>query len=161
MALSGTPKGAERAKNRRGVRGWIIPYLYNLERWAYMFQRVTGVAILLYLLGHLGDTSFFVGGPIGTAPSQSGWSFIGGIFENSFGHLILVLLVLVLFFHGINGIRLVLAEFGLILKKPGRIEYPYEAKGLGLGQKYLFWLGLAVAVIGAVWAFLIIFEGWL
>jgi len=156
--LSSTSKGAERAKNRRGIRGWINPYHYNLERWAYMFQRVTGVAILLYLLGH---TSFFVGGPTGTGPSPSGWSFIGSIFENPFGHLILVLLVLVLFFHGMNGIRLILAEFGLILKKPGAIEYPYEAKSLGLGQKYLFWLGLTVAVIGAVWAFMIIFEGWL
>jgi succinate dehydrogenase / fumarate reductase, cytochrome b subunit len=156
--VSGT-RGGERAKNRRGVRGWINPYHYNLERWAYMFQRVTGVAILAYLLGHLGDTSFFVGGPTGTGPSESSWQFIGSIFENGFGHTILILLVLVLFFHGVNGIRLILAEFGLIFKKPAAIEYPYEAKSLGLGQKYLFWLALAVAVIAAVWAFLVLFEG--
>jgi succinate dehydrogenase / fumarate reductase, cytochrome b subunit len=152
-------KGEERAKNKRGVRGWLNPYHYNLERWAYFFQRVTGVAILLYLLGHLGDTSFFVGGPTGSGPSSSSWMFIGSIFENSFGHLILILLVLVLFFHGVNGIRLILAEFGLILKKPARIEYPYEAKGLGLGQKYLVWLGITVAIIAAAWAFLVLFEG--
>jgi succinate dehydrogenase / fumarate reductase, cytochrome b subunit len=151
--------GEERAKNRRGVRGWLNPYHYNLERWAYFFQRVTGVAILAYLLGHLGDTSFFVGGPTGSGPDYSSWKFIGSIFENSFGHLILVLLVVVLFFHGVNGIRLILAEFGLIFKKPGRIEYPYEAKSLGLGQKYLFWLALTVAIIAAIWAFLVLFEG--
>ena len=126
-----------------------------------MFQRVTGVAILLYLLGHLGDTSFFVGGPAGTGPSPSGWSFIGSIFENSFGHLILVLLVLVLFFHGVNGIRLILSEFGLILKKPGRIEYPYEPRALGICQKYLFWLGLAIAFIEDAWDYLFIFVVWL
>ena len=152
-------KGAERAKNKRGIRGWLNPYHYNLERWAYFFQRVTGVAILLYLLGHLGDTSFFVGGPTGTGPSSSGWAFISGIFENSFGHLILVMVVLVIFFHGINGVRLILAELGLIFKKPGAIEYPYQAKSLALGQKYLFWLGITVAVIATVWAFLVLFEG--
>ncbi|MDG6909743.1 MAG: hypothetical protein JRN08_05190 [Nitrososphaerota archaeon] len=154
-------KGSERAGNRRGVLGWLNPYHHNLERWAYAFQRITGVAVLLYVLGHLGDTSFFVGGPTGTGPSPSGWEFISGIFENSFGHLILVLIVLVVVFHGLNGIRLILAEFGLIFKKPSRIEYPYKPKALSSGQKSLIWVGIAAAVVAAVWAFLIIFEGML
>ena len=124
-----------------------------------MFQRVTGIAILLYVLGHLGDTSFFVGGPTGTGPSPSGWSFIGSIFENSFGHTILILIVLVLFFHGINGIRLILAEFGLIMKKPATIEYPYEPKSLSSLQKSLIWVGIAAAIVAALWAFLVLFEG--
>jgi succinate dehydrogenase / fumarate reductase, cytochrome b subunit len=158
VGLSGTSSsGAEKARNKRGIRGWLNPYHYNLERWAYMFQRVTGVAVLLYLLGHLGDTSFFVGGPIGSGPSPSGWAFISSIFENQFGHLILVLVVLVLFFHGVNGIRLILAEFGLIFKKPSAIEYPYRAKSLISVQRYIVWLAIALAVIGTVWAYLIIF----
>jgi succinate dehydrogenase / fumarate reductase cytochrome b subunit len=151
--------GEERARNRRGIRGWLNPYHYNAERWAYVFQRVTGVAILLYLLGHLGDTSFFVGGPTGTGPNPSSWAFISSIFENSFGHLILVLVVLVVFFHGANGIRLILAEFGLILRKPSAIEYPYKAKSLSSGQKYLIWAAIVVAVAAAIWAFLVLFEG--
>ena len=152
-------KGGARAKNKRGIWGWLNPFHYNLERWAYMFQRVTGIAILAYVLGHLGDTSFFVGGPTGTGPSQSSWAFIGNIFENSFGHLILILVTLVLFFHGVNGVRLILSEFALIFKKPSSIEYPYKAKSLGSGQKYLIWVGIAVAVAAAVWAFLVLFEG--
>ncbi len=154
-----TSAGEERAKNKRGVRGWLNPYHYNLERWIYVFQRVSGVAILLYVIGHLGDTSFFVGGPTGTGPNPSAWDFIGGIFENSFGHLILVLVVLVLFFHGVNGVRLILAEFGLIFKKPAAIEYPYKAKSLGSGQKYLIWVAIAAAVAAAIWAYLVLFEG--
>jgi len=151
--------GEERAKNKRGIRGWINPYHYNAERWAYFFQRVTGVAILAYVLGHLGDTSFFVGGPTGTGPSPSAWAFIGSIFENSFGHLILILVVLVLFFHGINGVRLILAELGLILPKPSAIEYPYRPKGLGYGQRVLVYVAIAIAIAAAVWAFLVLFEG--
>ncbi len=152
-------EGTERAKNKRGIWGWLNPLHFNFERWAYMFQRVTGVAILLYLLGHLGDTSFFVGGPTGTGPNQSSWEFIAGIFENSFGHLILILVVLVLFFHGINGIRLILSEFGLIFKKPGPIEYPYKSRSLGSGQKYLIWIGIVAAILASIWAFLVLFEG--
>src|SRR5271157_1483693 len=151
--------GSERRKNKRGIWGWLNPYHYNFERWAYTFQRVTGVAILLYVLGHLGDTSFFVGGPTGTGPSASSWEFIGSIFENSFGHLILILLTLILFFHGANGIRLVLTEFGLIFKRPSAIEYPYKAKSLSSGQKYLIAVAIAVAVLAAVWSFLVLFEG--
>ena len=151
--------GEEKAKNRRGIRGWLSPYHYNAERWAYLFQRVTGVAILAYVLGHLGDTSFFVGGPIGTGPSQSTWSFIGSIFENSFGHLILILVVLVLFFHGVNGVRLILAELGFIMRKPSAIEYPYKPKGLGYGQRTLIYVAIVAAVAAAVWAFLVLFEG--
>jgi succinate dehydrogenase / fumarate reductase cytochrome b subunit len=150
-------EGAERAKNKRGAAGWLNPYGYNLERWAYVFQRVTGVAILLYVLGHLGDTSFFVGGPTGTGPSESVWVYISNIVENSFGHLILVLVALVVFFHGMNGIRLTLAEFGLIFRRPSAIEYPYRAKSLSLGQKALFLLAVAVAIVGAVWAYFILF----
>jgi succinate dehydrogenase cytochrome b556 subunit len=151
--------GEERAKNRRGIRGWLNPYHYNAERWAYVFQRVSGVAILLYVIGHLGDTSFFVGGPTGTGPSASSWAFIGSIFENSFGHLILILVTLILFFHGTNGIRLILTEFGLIFRKPSAIEYPYRAKSLSSGQKYLIVVAIAAAVLSALWAFLVLFEG--
>ena len=149
--------GSERVKNKRGVMGWLNPYHYNLERWAYVFQRVTGVAILLYVLGHLGDTSFFVGGPTGVGPSESSWKFISGIVENSFGHLILVLVVLVVFFHGLNGIRLILSEFGLIFQKPSAIEYPYRPRSLKSFQRHLVWLAIALAVVAAAWASLILF----
>jgi succinate dehydrogenase / fumarate reductase cytochrome b subunit len=147
----------ERAKNKRGVMGWLNPYHYNLERWAYVFQRVTGIAILLYVLGHLGDTSFFVGGPVGTGPSESSWAFISGIVENSFGHLILVLVALIVFFHGMNGIRLVLVEFGLIFKRPSKIEYPYRARSLKSFQQHLVWIAIVAALVATIWAYLILF----
>jgi len=144
-------------KNRRGVAGWLNPIHLNVERWGYVFQRVTGLAILAYVIGHLGDTSFFVGGPFGTGPSQSSWTGISAIVENSFGHLILVLLVLVLVFHGTNGVRLVLAELGLIIGRPSAIEYPYRPKSLGRLQKYLFWAAVVFALLGALWTGMILF----
>ena len=34
------------AQNKRGVVAWFNPYHYDLERWAYTFQRITGLSIL-------------------------------------------------------------------------------------------------------------------
>jgi len=143
--------------NRRGVRGWLDPYHYNLERWAYTFQRLTGVLILLYVLGHIGDTSFFVGGPFGTGPSQSSWAADLSVTENVVGHLILVLAVTIVVFHGINGIRLILSEYGIIFQKPSRIEYPYKAKGLRTMQQHLIWAAIVLAIVAALWSGSILF----
>jgi succinate dehydrogenase cytochrome b subunit len=149
--------GVGEAKNKRGIMGWVNPLHYNLERWAYVFQRVTGIAILAYVIGHLGDTSFFVGGPIGAGPSESSWKFISGIVENSFGHLILVIVVLLVVFHGTNGIRLIFAELGLISRKPSAIEYPYKPKSLNSLQRGLVAIAIVAGVGAAVWAWLILF----
>lgn len=143
--------------NRRGVRGWLDPYHFNLERWAYTFQRLTGVLILLYVLGHIGDTSFFVGGPFGTGPSQSSWAADLSVTENVVGHLILVLAVTIVVFHGINGIRLILSEYGIIFQKPSRIEYPYKAKGLRAMQQHLIWAAIILAIVAALWSGSILF----
>ncbi len=146
-----------RAANRRGLRGWLNPYHYNIERWAYVFQRLTGVLILFYVLGHIGDTSFFVGGPFGAGPNQSSWALDLSVTENIFGHLILALAATVVVFHGINGIRLILAEYGIIFQKPSAIEYPYKAKGLRALQRHLVWLAIVLAIIAALWSGSILF----
>lgn len=145
------------AANKRGVMGWLNPLHYNLERWAYVFQRVTGIAILLYVLGHIGDTSFFVGGPLGAGPSTTSWAFMSGLVENVVGHLILAGVVLFIVFHGINGIRLILAEYGLIFEKPSRIEYPYKAKGLRALQRHMIWAAIVLAIVAALWSGSILF----
>ncbi len=138
--------GTDAARNSRGVAGWLDPRHLNLERWAYVFQRVTGLAVLAYVVGHIGDTSFFVGGPLGEGPSSANWAFDLGVTENALGHLVLAMVVLVVVYHGINGVRLILAEYGLIFERPARPEYPYKAKSLRTVQRHLIW----VAVIGAI-----------
>jgi succinate dehydrogenase cytochrome b subunit len=150
-------EGEERARNKRGVAGWLDPRHYNLERWAYVLQRVTGVGILLYVIGHLGDTSFFVGGPTGGGPNASSWAFMSGLVENLYGHLILVAVSLIIFFHGTNGVRLILSEFGIIFRKPSAIEYPYRAKSLKSIQQHLIWLAIILALGAALWTWAILF----
>ena len=142
----------EQTPNRRGVKGWLNPYHYNLERWAYTFQRVTGLAILLYVLGHIGDTSFFVGGPFGSGPNELSWANDIGATANLLGNLVLILVVLVVVYHGINGIRLILSEFGLIFQKPSRPAYPYRSKSQRALQRHMIWVAIVAAIVAALWA---------
>jgi len=145
------------ALNKRGVMGWINPYHYNLERWAYAFQRITGLAVLLYVLGHIGDTSFFVGGPFGSGPDKASWTWDMNATANDLGSIVLTLVVLVVVFHGINGIRLILSEFGLIFQKPSRPEYPYRAKSLRAMQRHMILVAIVAAIVASLWAGTILF----
>jgi succinate dehydrogenase / fumarate reductase cytochrome b subunit len=137
--------------NKRGVAAWFNPSHYNIERWAYTFQRVTGLSILLYVLGHIGDTSFFVGGPFGSGPNQASWSWDMAATANIIGSIVLIMVVLVVVFHGLNGIRLILSEYGFIFKKPSRPEYPYKAKSQAALQRHLIWMAIAAAIVAALW----------
>jgi len=144
--------GAKAAANKRGVIGWLDPLHLNLERWAYVFQRVTGLAVLAYVVAHIGDTSFFVGGPFGEGPSSSSWSSDLSVTENVFGHVVLVMVVLVVVYHGINGIRLVLSEYGLIFGTPTRPDYPYRARSLHAVQRHLIWVAIVGAILAALYS---------
>ena len=147
----GAEPGAEAVPNRRGVRGWLDPRHLNVERWAYVFQRVTGLAVLAYVLGHIGDTSFFVGGPFGEGPSPASWSSDLAVTENILGHVVLVMAVLVVVYHGVNGMRLILAEYGVIFAKPSRPDYPYRAKSLRTVQRHLIWVAVIAAILAALY----------
>lgn len=107
-------------KNREGVMGWIKVKGYSLEKTLYLAHRVTGIALVLYLLWHI----------IYTGQRLGGWGD--------------VLLGALLIYHGVNGVRLILAEYGLILGKPYRPVYPYKRGSIYGKQK-----AVAMAVIGA------------
>ena len=124
----------------------------SIERWAYVFQRVTGLAVLAYVVGHIGDTSFFVGGPFGEGPSSASWALDLSVTENVLGHVVLAMVVLVVVYHGINGTRLILAEYGVIFQKPARPDYPYRAKSLRTVQKHLIWVAIVGAILAALYS---------
>jgi succinate dehydrogenase / fumarate reductase cytochrome b subunit len=113
---------------------------------------VTGLAVLAYVIGHIGDTSFFVGGPFGAGPNSASWALDLSVTENVFGHLVLTMVVLVVVYHGINGMRLILAEYGVIFQKPARPEYPYKPKSLRTVQKHLVWVAIVGAILAALYS---------
>jgi len=62
------------------------------------------------------------------------------------------LVVLVVVYHGVNGTRLILAEYGLVFQKPSRPEYPYKAKSLQAVQRHLIWVAIVAAILAALYS---------
>lgn len=139
-----------KAENRLGIRGWLNPVHYNVERWAYVLQRVTGIGILAYFMGHMVETGTIVGGP-------EAWLNTLNLTQNPAGHVILIFLILALGFHGLNGIRLILTEFGILLGKPSRPDYPYRPKALNPTQKACIWLSIVLTIVAAIYGFAVLF----
>lgn len=50
-------------ENREGVKAWLNPFGYGWERVSYWLQRLTGIFLLLYFIGHVFETSSIIGGP--------------------------------------------------------------------------------------------------
>ena len=108
----------KRYDNRLGMWGWLGGGRWGLERYAYILHRLTGLAILLYLLMHICVTSLRAKGIYLWA--ENGF-FHQPIFK--FGEY----LVFAAFaFHASNGLRLLLVELGFAIGKPFEPVYPYK-----------------------------------
>ena len=147
---------------RRALTGWFYPFHYNLERWAYALQRISGIAVTGYFLAHIVETGNVVGGfdvwsvpPTGQAADV--WTATFHFLENPFFDVGLVIIGFMLSYHTINGIRLTLTEFGLLQGKPSRPDFPYETKSFSIAQRALFWLSVLFAVATAVYALNVLF----
>ena len=106
-------------KNRLGILGWLGGGRYGMDRYAYALHRITGLGILAYFIMHIFVTGQRTGGPEHWESTMADFSspvFKAGEF----------LVFLAFAFHAINGIRLVLAELGWLIGKPGMPSFPYS-----------------------------------
>jgi len=88
-----------------------------------MLHRVSGIALVLYLILHLIVISQLYGGP-------ERWDTFLKLTQSPFFPVFDVLLFWGVIFHGLNGLRLTLLSLGYVLR----------------WQKKLFWLNLAVTL---------------
>jgi succinate dehydrogenase/fumarate reductase cytochrome b subunit len=93
-----------------------------------------------YLFVHVYDTATRLGGP-------TAWNAFLLTINNPLIYAGEWLLVAVVTFHGLNGIRLILAELGLSVGEPQRPIYPYKPKSLGRRQRYII---LLLMIIGGI-----------
>lgn len=110
-------------ENREGVSGWFRVRRYSLEKVLYALHRLTGIGIIIYIIVHLMYTSWHPGG----------W-----------GDIILGILVV---YHSVNGIRLLLAEYGFVLGKTYRPVYPYRRGTIYGSQRYFTIAMMIIAII--------------
>lgn len=116
-------------KTRRVSPRWGL-WLRGLDEWLVIFQKVSGLALALYLIGHVLAVSTALG--FGHNLTQQQWNaIIFGVLEKphigavSVGALLEYLIGILLAIHGANGFRLILMQwFGIGLPKPSRHTFP-------------------------------------
>ena len=118
---------------KKALLGWFYPAKYNLERWAYALQRISGIAVTGYFLAHIVETGNVVGGlSVWSVPSfdvaRDVWTATFHFLENPVFDIGLVVIGSMLAYHTINGIRLTLTEFGLLQGRPSQARLPVRSQ---------------------------------
>ena len=138
--------------NREGMKAWLNPGRYGWERVSYWLQRLTGVGLLAYFVGHIYETSSLTQGP-------DAWAAMLELTQTLMGHLILLLVIGMSAYHSANGIRLIFTHGGKWLGKPGRPDYPYDAVSLNYRQKSGIWIALILAATAMLYGASVLFGG--
>ena len=124
---------------RLGMGGWIYGGRYWIERYAYLFHRITGLALISYLILHI----FVVGERV---KGQETWDALMAMMTTPFAKVLEFLLLLAFLYHAINGFRLLFIEFGFFIGKPARPTYPYKTS-IKAQRPFLYLLMMAGAVM--------------
>ncbi len=107
-------------QNYLGVSGWVWAGNYKLERYLYILHRITGLGMLLFLIFHLTVTTFF------RIQGQDVWEATMALLRNPWFKFGEYLVAVAFVYHALNGLRLILQEFGFALGKPTPPIYPYK-----------------------------------
>src|SRR6478672_9398878 len=136
--------------NREGIKAWLNPFGYGWERVSYWLQRLTGLFLLFYFVGHVIETSSITRG-------LDAWNSMLDLTQLPIGHLFLILVIGTSTFHSANGIRLIFTQLGKGLGEPGRPDYPYVASSLNYRQKSGIWVALILAALAMLFGAQVLF----
>jgi succinate dehydrogenase / fumarate reductase cytochrome b subunit len=103
-------------------------------QWSYAFHRISGLAIFLFLFGHILSTAIVVWGPHGPAMHEKLDAFYRLPIFTLLFHPLLFAAVL---YHALNGIRIIVIDWW---SESTRIQRP------------LFYIEMAVLVVGLAFA---------
>jgi succinate dehydrogenase / fumarate reductase cytochrome b subunit len=138
--------GIKPRANLLGPGGWFWGGNYKLERYLYIMHRITGLGILLFVFFHLIKTTFF------RIQGQSVWQSTMNFLEKPYFEVGLILVSFAFVIHALNGLRLILMEFGFGLGKPKRPIYPFQD---ALRRKRALTLGFIALIVILLLIFLL------
>ena len=78
----------------------------NIEKWAWLYMRISGVILVCLIFGHL-----FVNLMLGDGIKQIDFAFIGGKWSNPFWQIWDLLMLWLALIHGGNGMRTVINDY--------------------------------------------------
>ncbi len=118
------------------INPWVLRIVNNPERLAFVLHRITGILMALIVMAHIIVTG---------SPAWKGWEFWVEEVSKAQGITPVTLYFFffagIAWFHGLNGIRLLLVEFfGVCIGKPEKPKPPYMAPSLKACQRKLLYL---------------------
>jgi len=140
-------------QNYLGAGGWVWAGNYKLERYLYILHRITGLGMLLFIMFHLIVTTFF------RIQGQDVWEATMALLRNPWFKFGEYLVAVAFVYHALNGLRLILQEFGFALGKPTPPIYPYKD---ALRKKRPWTLAMVAVIVILALVFLLNFTvgGW-
>ena len=106
--------------NRLGMPGWLGKGRHGVERYLYTLHRVTGLALLVFLIFHIFVTSSRLLG-------KEVWEPLMALTRHPVFQAVEFLILVAFAFHALNGVRLLLVELGFAVGKPEEPVYPYKS----------------------------------
>src|SRR5215211_669550 len=93
---------ATRATKKRSDYGSV--YRGHEGQWSWLFHRVTGVAVILFLFAHIVDTAVIGWGP-------EAYDRVASVYHNPVVRALELGLVAAVLFHSFNGVKIMLIDF--------------------------------------------------
>jgi succinate dehydrogenase / fumarate reductase cytochrome b subunit len=103
----------------------------NLGMLSFLFQRLTGVLLTIYLFAHL----YTVGA---VAKGEEAFNHSVGKFNNTFGHVIEYLLLLAVVAHMLNGIRIMAGDFLSLTRQNEKLLWVVTIIGIIIAVASIF-----------------------
>ena len=85
-------------------------YKGGIGQWSWIFHRITGVGVLLFLLIHILDTALIILGP-------QAYNAVISLYRHPVFKVFEIGLVAAVLFHALNGVRIILFDFWVDLTR--------------------------------------------
>lgn len=125
--------------NQIGIVGWLKGGRHGFEGYLYLLHRISGLALLLFLSAHVFVTGSRLFG-------EAAWEQVMSLTHHPVVQLFEYLVYVAFVFHALNGVRLILIEFGLAVGRPERPVYPYKSS-LNAQRKLMIGLMLITGLL--------------
>lgn len=125
--------------NRIGISGWLMGGRHGFEGYLYLLHRISGVALLLFLSMHVFVTASRLFG-------EAAWDRVMNLTHHPAVQLFEFLVYAAFVFHALNGVRLLLIEFGIAVGSPERPVFPYRSS-LNTQRKLMIGLMIVTGIL--------------
>ena len=137
--------------NHLGIIGWLGGGRWGVERYLYIIHRVAGLGILAFFMLHIFENSVRILGP-------ESWEEVMILFKHPVFKMGEFLVFAGFAFHALNGIRLILIEWGFAVGKAEEPVYPYRSS-LNVQRPLMVVMMVLAAILACAGGYNIFFLG--